>query len=106
MPLTQGNLVLTMICLMLAFAGFKSYMPAFWSLPNLFLTHAAAAGSIGLINSVGNLGGWLGPSVMGVVHEQTGSFSRGLMVLSGLIAAACVLLACIPRRHFQARKDG
>jgi len=56
MPLTQGNLFLTITLFMLAFAGFKAYMPAFWSLPNLFLTEAAAAGSIGLINSVGNLG--------------------------------------------------
>ena len=41
---------------MVAFTGLKAYLPAFWSLPSLFLTEAAAAGSIGLINSVGNLG--------------------------------------------------
>ena len=38
--------------------GLKAYLPAFWSLPTLFLTESAAAGSIGLINSVGNLGGF------------------------------------------------
>ena len=63
MPHTQGHLPLTMVCLMLAFAGFKSYMPAFWALPSMFLTESAAAGSIGLINSIGNLGGFLGPSI-------------------------------------------
>lgn len=65
MPATQGNLWLTLTCFMVAFGGFKGYMPAFWSLPNLFLVEAAAAGSIGLINSVGNLGGFIGPTVMG-----------------------------------------
>jgi ACS family tartrate transporter-like MFS transporter len=61
-PLTHGKLFLTIACFMLAFVGFKAYMPAFWPLPHLFLTEAAAAGSIGLINSIGNLGGFLGPA--------------------------------------------
>lgn len=92
MPHTQGNLVLTMICLMLAFAGFKSYMPAFWALPSLFLTESAAAGSIGLINSIGNLGGFLGPYVLGTVEKVTGSFVGGLYYLccSMLVAAGII----------------
>lgn len=94
MPLTQGNLVLTMVCLMLAFAGFKSYMPAFWALPSLFLTEAAAAGSIGLINSVGNLGGFLGPTILGSVEKATGSFVGGLYYLSGsmLVSASVIVV--------------
>lgn len=80
-PLTQGKLPLTIACFMVAFVGFKAYMPAFWPLPHLFLTEAAAAGSIGLINSVGNLGGFLGPSVLGYVQKLTGSFVGGLYFL-------------------------
>ena len=100
MPLTQGNLVLTMVCLMLAFAGFKAYMPAFWSFPNLFLTETAAAGSIGLINSVGNLGGFLGPWVLGSVEKATGSFVGGLYYLSGsmLVAAAVIFFLGIGKK--------
>lgn len=94
MPHTRGNLVLTMICLMLAFAGFKSYMPAFWALPNLFLTEAAAAGSIGLINSIGNLGGFLGPNVLGTVEKLTGSFVGGLYYLCGSMLAAATIIFC------------
>lgn len=92
MPLTQGNLVLTVILFMAAFAGFKAYMPAFWSLPNLFLAESAAAGSIGLINSVGNLGGFLGPTVMGKVQTLTGSYVGGLYYLCGsmLVSAAII----------------
>src|SRR6266496_196143 len=80
-PLTQGQLFLTIACFMLAYLGFKAYMPAFWSLPNLFLAQAAAAGSIGLINSIGNLGGYLGPSVLGKVQTLTGSFVGGIYFL-------------------------
>jgi MFS transporter, ACS family, tartrate transporter len=81
-PMTQGHLFLTIACFMLAYVGFKAYMPAFWSLPNLFLVQAAAAGSIGLINSIGNLGGYLGPSVLGKVQTLTGSFVGGIYFLA------------------------
>jgi ACS family tartrate transporter-like MFS transporter len=91
-PFTRGHLPLTVMCFMIAFAGFKAYMPAFWSLPSLFLTHAAAAGSIGLINSIGNLGGYLGPTVMGKVQKLTGSFDKGIYYLcfSMLVAATVI----------------
>lgn len=82
---TQGNLVLTVLCFTVAATGCKAYMPAFWSLPNMYLTAAAAAGSIGLINSVGNLGGFLGPTVLGKVKTVTGSYDVGLYFL----AATC-----------------
>ena len=78
---TRGHLPLTVACFMVGFAGFKAYLPAFWSMPSLFLTEAAAAGSIGLINSVGNLGGFLGPYVLGTVEALTGSFEGGLFFL-------------------------
>jgi ACS family tartrate transporter-like MFS transporter len=91
-PLTKGNLFLTIACFMLAFVGFKAYMPAFWSLPNLFLTDAAAAGSIGLINSIGNLGGFLGPTVLGYVQSVTGSFIGGIYFLCISMALSAVIL--------------
>lgn len=94
MPLTQGHLVLTMICFMTAFAGFKSYQPAFWTFPTLFLTESAAAGSIGLINSFGNLGGFLGPNVLGGVQKLTGSFVGGLYYLScSMLVAAAIIFS-------------
>jgi len=94
MPQTQGHLVLTMICFMTAFAGFKSYQPAFWTFPTLFLTESAAAGSIGLINSFGNLGGFLGPNVLGGVQKLTGSFVGGLYYLScSMLVAAAIIFS-------------
>jgi MFS transporter, ACS family, tartrate transporter len=91
-PLTHGHLFLTIACFMLAFAGFKSYMPAFWSLPSLFLAEAAAAGSIGLINSIGNLGGFLGPYIMGRVETLTGSFVNGIYFLSASMLVAAMIV--------------
>jgi ACS family tartrate transporter-like MFS transporter len=91
-PLTQGHLFLTIACFMLTFVGFKAYMPAFWSLPGLFLVEAAAAGSIGLINSIGNLGGFLGPKVMGKVQTLTGSFVGGLYFLCISMTASAIII--------------
>lgn len=82
-PFTRGHLSLTIICFMLALGGLKAYLPAFWTMPYLFLTHTAAAGSIGLINSIGNLGGQLGPWVLGKVETVTGSFVGGIYFLAG-----------------------
>ena len=91
-PLTRGHLALTVGCFMLAFIGFKSYLPAFWSLPSLFLTEGAAAGSIGLINSIGNLGGFLGPSLLGEVQRRTGSFVGGIYYLCVSMAVSAVII--------------
>lgn len=93
-PFTQGNLTATIACFMIAAGGIKAYQPAFWALPSLFLTEAAAAGSIGLINSIGNLGGYLGPSMLGYIKMHTGSFAGGIYCLAGgmLLTAAIIFL--------------
>jgi ACS family tartrate transporter-like MFS transporter len=92
--LDRHPLWLTVALFIVAMTGLKAYLPAFWSLPSLFLTEAAAAGSIGLINSVGNLGGFLGPSVLGTVESVTGSFRGGILFLcvSMVISAIIVML--------------
>jgi ACS family tartrate transporter-like MFS transporter len=87
---SRGHIALTVLCFMVAFAGFKAYLPAFWSLPSLFLSESAAAGSIGLINSLGNLGGFLGPYVLGTMESLTGSFEGGLLFLSASMSLATV----------------
>ena len=103
-PLTHGNLPLTIACFMVAMGGIKAYQVAFWALPGLFLTEVAAASSIGLINSIGNLGGFLGPNVMGTVQKMTGSFSGAIYYLSGsmLVSATIIFLLGLGHRE----KDG
>ncbi len=91
-PFTQGHLPLTIVCFMVAFTGLKSYQPAFWSLPTLFLTDTAAAGSIGLINSIGNLGGFLGPTLFGRIDKLTGSFVGGIYFICGAMAICATII--------------
>jgi ACS family tartrate transporter-like MFS transporter len=93
MALSKGSLALTMACVALIAGGVKAYQPAFWSLPSMFLTSTAAAGSVGFINSFGNLGGGgIGTPMMGYLKEHTGSYVTGLIVLSAcmLVAAAII----------------
>jgi MFS transporter, ACS family, tartrate transporter len=67
----------------IAVSGRWSCIPPFWSLPTAFLSGTAAAGGIALINAVGNLGGFVGPYLMGALKDATGSYSAGLRVLAG-----------------------
>jgi ACS family tartrate transporter-like MFS transporter len=90
MPFSLGMLALTMACLIVARTGIKAYQPAFWSLPTTFLTSTAAAGSVGFINSVGNLGGVVGPKVLGKIEKMTGSFVYGIWFLAGMMVIAVV----------------
>lgn len=89
----RGNLPLSVACFTVAATGMKAYMPAFWALPSLFLTSTAAAGSVGLINSIGNLGGFLGPALLGGVEHATGSFTIGLVItaLTATVSAGVIL---------------
>jgi ACS family tartrate transporter-like MFS transporter len=94
-PYTQGHLWVTIGCFMIAGAGLKAYLPPFWCLPSLFLTEAAAAGSIGLINAIGNLGGQAGPWIVGGMKQVTGSFFGGLYVMGGAMILYSVIILCM-----------
>lgn len=74
-------------------------IPMFWSLPTRFLRGAAAAGGIALINSVGNLAGYFGPTVMGLVKEATGLYGGGLLVLAAGMAVTAGLALAIGRQR-------
>jgi ACS family tartrate transporter-like MFS transporter len=91
-PFTRGHLTLTILCFMVALAGVKAYLPPFWTMPSLFLTQSAAAASIGFINSVGNLGGQMGPYVLGKVETLTGSFVGGLYYLAASMAVSAIVI--------------
>lgn len=66
-------------------------------MPPLFLQGTAAAGGIALINSVGNLGGFAGPYLMGWIKESTGSFSLGMAAMAGCLGAAAILALSLKR---------
>jgi MFS transporter, ACS family, tartrate transporter len=75
----------------IAVSGRWSCLPPFWGLPTAFLSGSAAAGGLALINAIGNLGGYVGPKVMGFMKTATGSYSAGLR----LLAAAYILGALL-----------
>lgn len=74
--------------------GVMCAQPTFWTMPSAILTGAAAAGGLAIINSIGNLGGFVGPYVVGWVAETTKNPANGLIVLAGalLMAAGSVLV--------------
>jgi len=74
--------------------GQRSILSVFWAIPPMLLGGTAAAAGIGLINSIGNLGGFVGPAVMGWLRDATGAYSIGLLVL----AAALVIEAALVMR--------
>ncbi|HET7889119.1 MAG TPA: MFS transporter [Bradyrhizobium sp.] len=83
-----------------ATVGIYGSRAAFWPMPSLFLTGTAAAGAIAMINAVGNLGGYVGPFVVGWIKDSTQSFGAGLYFL-----AACSLMAAVIT-FFAARAAG
>ena len=91
-----GNTLGAVAWMSVAAIGIYGAKAPFWPLPSMFLTGSAAAGGIALINSVGNLGGFAGPYIMGWVKDATGNFKAGLYVLAGFgIAAAVVTLMTV-----------
>jgi sugar phosphate permease len=93
--LAAGNVVLAMVMFSIATMGLYGYLPSFWSLPTTFLSEAAAAACIGLINSVGNLGGFAGPYAVGFLSNRTGSYVGGVMYLVGSAALAGLLVLAL-----------
>jgi MFS transporter, ACS family, tartrate transporter len=80
-----GNLLVALAALVLAFSGLKAMMGPFWAFSTAALSGTATAGGIAWINSVGNLGGFLGPAIVGKVRTATGSYSGALFTLSGAL---------------------
>ena len=98
-----NNHYLAMVALMVALVGLKSAMGPFWALSSTFLGGTAAAGGIALINSVGNLGGFFGPYMVGYVTDKTGDIRISLWILGGALFVMGMLILTIRQRKL---KDG
>jgi ACS family tartrate transporter-like MFS transporter len=79
-------------------AGAYSFLPIFFSLPGDFLTGFSAAAGIALVTSVSNLGGFVGPYVVGLIRQKTGSFYAGLISAGVFFLISASLSLLLPKR--------
>ena len=90
---TDPSWALVLICL--TAIGTYTCMGIWWTIPTTFLTGPAAAGAVGLINSCGNMGGWVGPYLMGFVKTETGTFDLGYFIMAFFLVVAGVTILSI-----------
>jgi MFS transporter, ACS family, tartrate transporter len=94
--LAPGASAWGLLSLVLVGTGIYAFMPAFWSMPRWFLSGAAGAAAIGLINSIGCLGGFIGPNLIGSL-KRDGSYAPGMVAL-GVSATLGALMIFLVRR--------
>jgi ACS family tartrate transporter-like MFS transporter len=96
---TQSSVLLIVLSFTLSQLGQRAFQGVFWAIPPRFLGGAAAAAGIATINAIGNLGGFVGPTVMGWLRKGTDSYTGGLLLLAaGLTVAGTLVLALRPPR--------
>ena len=86
----------SIVAMTLATTGIVTALPIFWALPASRLSGRAAAGGLALINSIGNLGGFVGPYAMGVLSQVTGSTASAMGWLSCSLFLAAILTLRLP----------
>jgi len=94
---SASSIVGLIAALTLVNIGISCAKPPLWTMPTMFLSGAAAATGIATINSIGNLGGFAGPAMIGWVKDQTGSFAGGLYFVAGLLVMSALLTLWLSR---------
>ena len=89
--------ILIMVSICIATIGLSAQSAPFYQIPGYFLTGAAAATAFGLINSLGNLGGFVAPTVFGALKDATGDYTLPSYLMGGILILAAVLTALLPR---------
>jgi nitrate/nitrite transporter NarK len=84
-----------MVPVTIAAMGIFAALPVFWALPSRFLAGAAAAGGIGLINSLGNLGGFAAPYATGALQDLTGTNRAGMWAVGLIMVAGAALVVAL-----------
>ncbi|MEH2321753.1 MFS transporter [Nostoc sp.] len=97
--------VTALASLSLAALGIWGALGPFWALPTSFLSGTAAAGSLALINSVGNLGGFVAPYVIGLIKDATNSFTGGLLVMAAGLLVGGILTLVVHHDSFLEELD-
>ena len=90
--------LINLIFIALTAIGIYSAFGVWWAYPTTFLSGTAAAGAVGLINSFGNVGGYIGPYLTGFVKDMTGSFLGAYVFLAGFLALAGLLMLTLKKK--------
>ena len=90
--------LLSLISVSITAIGVYAPMGTWWSVPTTFLTGAAAAGATALINSIANLGGYVGPYMLGVIKQNTGSTDGGYFALSAMLIISGLVMLTLPKK--------
>jgi len=89
------------LALVMVNVGVSAAKAPLWAMPTMFLSGAAAAAGIGMINSIGNLGGFVGVFMIGWMKSKSGSYSGGLFLVAALLAASAVITLVLARNPNQ-----
>jgi ACS family tartrate transporter-like MFS transporter len=98
-----GNVYFAMAAFCVATAGLSCTLPVFWNLPTAYFGAATAAAGIGVINTFGNISGYLAPQVTGLLHDASGGYVVPLLVAGALGFAAPVLIMLSGIRGYVSR---
>lgn len=99
------TLPLQLLAFSVALSGVMAMAPCFWAIPPMFLSGVARAAGIAAISSFGILGGFVAPSIIGVLAEQTGSFDLGQQIVAVTVAAAAILLLLLVGKRLGGSDD-
>lgn len=98
--------MLRLIALCVGALGTFSTLPVFWSLPTAFLSGTAAAAAIAVINSIGNIAGFVGPYALGYFKDRTGDYAGGLYIIGGMALFSAVIVLIVSRKSRDAPQAG
>jgi ACS family tartrate transporter-like MFS transporter len=91
----SGSLYVGLLGLTIALIGITSARAIFWTIPPRFMTGVGAASGLAFINSIGVMGGYFGPELMGTLKDLTGGYLAGLLAMAGILGASTVLAASL-----------
>jgi MFS transporter, ACS family, tartrate transporter len=91
----SGSLIVGLTGLTIALIGITSARAIFWSIPTRFMTGVGAASGLAFINSIGVMGGYFGPELMGSLKDFTGGYFAGLLAMAVILGVATALAASL-----------
>jgi ACS family tartrate transporter-like MFS transporter len=98
LTLVHDEVSLAIACLLLGSGFLYAYYPAFWAIPTMMLSEAAAAATFGLINSIGQLGGLAGNYTIGYLNDRTHSLTTSFAFIALVYVAAGGLILSLRTR--------